>query len=132
MNLLRSPRNKILAVCGLLLALSLAAIAKGLDPVSLARWALGATAVAGLGFWVWKVRPAHGRFALPARLHVVSRAGLAPRCGVALVEADGRTFLVVHGDGYAEVCEAPANRDSQGRRSSRRPRHARVVKGGAR
>ena len=132
MNLLRSPRNKIAAVSALLLALSLAAVAKGLDAVSVARWVLAAAAAAGLLFWGWKVRPAHGRFVLPNRLQVVSRAGLAQRCGVALVEADGRTFLVVHGDGYAEVCEAPVGGTPKGRRTPLRPRHARLAKGGAR
>lgn len=132
MNLLRSPRNKIVAVSALLLTLSLVAVAKGLDAVAIARWVLAAAAAAGLLYWYWKVRPARGHFALPARLHVVSRAGLAQRCQVALVEADGRTFLVVHGEGYAEVCEAPAGRRTQGRRTPRRPRCARVAKGGAR
>jgi hypothetical protein len=132
MNLLRSPRNKIVAISVVLTLLSLGAVAKGLDAVSIARWVLAAAAVAGLLYWHWKARPAGGRFALPARLQVVSRAGLAQRCGVALVEADGRTFLVVHGDGYAEVCEAPSGPRAQGRRPPRRPRPARVVKGGAR
>ena len=134
MDLLRSPKNKIVVASALMLALSLAAVAKGLDAASVARWLLAGAAIVGAVLWYRKVRPGGGRFAMPARLHVVSRAGLAQRCGVALVEADGRTFLVVHGDGYAEVCEAPPGAPrAQGRRSpGRRARRVRVVKGGGR
>jgi hypothetical protein len=46
---------------------------------------------------------------LPERLKVVSRAGLSQRCGLVLVEADGRSFLVAFGDSFAEIHEAPAS-----------------------
>ncbi|MHB8872740.1 MAG: hypothetical protein ACYC8T_03540 [Myxococcaceae bacterium] len=132
MEMLRSPRNKIFAASALLLVLSAAALAKGLDAVTAARWILAAAAAVGLVVWYRRARGAGARFVAPSRLTVVSRAGLAQRCGVALVEADGRTFLVVHGDGYAEVCEAPAPERRQGRRAPRRGRSQRIVKGGGR
>jgi hypothetical protein len=43
-------------------------------------------------------------------LRVVSRAGLSQRCGIALVEADGHSFLVAFGDSFAEIQKAPASK----------------------
>ncbi len=129
MELLRSPRNKLIASALLLALLSAAAIARGFDVVTAARCVLAAVALGGLALWAFRARAARAHFELAPRLVVVSRAGLAQRCGVALVEADGRTFLVVHGDGYAEVCDAPALAPRQGRRGPRRPRRASGQKG---
>ncbi len=125
MELLRSPKNKLLAASAMLVVLAVAASAKGIDAGGIARWVLGAAAIAGIAFWFVKARSAGAKFALPGRLQVISRAGLSPKCGVALVEADGRTYLVVYGDGFAEVSPAPAVVTAK----ARRPRRA---KGGAR
>src|SRR5258708_32834913 len=36
-------------------------------------------------------------------MKIVSRVGLSQRAALALVEVDGRSFLIVHGEGYARV-----------------------------
>jgi flagellar protein FliO/FliZ len=106
MPTLGSPKHKLIAASVLLIALVVLAGLQGLPMVSASRWLLGAAAVAGLAIWMWRTRGT-GLAAPPSRLHVLSRAGLSQRCGLALVEADGRTFLVAYGDGFAEMLEAP-------------------------
>ena len=44
-----------------------------------------------------------GRFATTPRLQVVQKVGLSPRSGVALIEVDGRSFLIVHGEGGTRI-----------------------------
>ena len=102
MNLLSSPRNKLLAASALLLALGTAATLGGLDAAAVARAVLACTAVAGLAWWYLKARRVSPDAPAP-RLQVVSRTGLSQRAAVALVEVDGKSFLIVHGDGYAQV-----------------------------
>lgn len=129
MELLRPPRNKLIAAAVSLLALGAAASLQGLDAALIARIVLGVAALVGLALWLGRARRA-ASFSAPARLEVLSRAGLSQRCGVALVQAEGRTFLVVHGDGYAEICDAAAA-PARARRP-RPPRRASIRKGGAR
>ena len=107
-----SPRRRLLLASGLLLGLAALAPLGGLSAPGAARWLLGAGALAGLGWWLWHRGSASPRFTLPERLRVVSRAGLSQRCGIALVEADGRTFLVAFGDSFAEIRPAPGRRAS--------------------
>ncbi len=102
-----SPRTRLLLAGGLVLGLAALAPLGGLSAASAARWLLGAVALAGLGWWLRRRGALGPRFALPERLHVVSRAGLSPRCGLALVEVDGRGFLVAFGDSFAEIRAAP-------------------------
>jgi flagellar protein FliO/FliZ len=129
MELLRSPRNKLIAASALLLVLVAAASLKGLDAAPIARIVLGAAAVIPFAVWVRRARKA-STLSAPVRLEVLSRTGLSQRCGVALVRAEGRTFLVVHGDGYAEICDA-ASAPPRARRP-RPPRRPSARKGGAR
>ncbi len=103
-----SPRHRLLIASGMLLGLAALAPLGGLSASGAARWILGAVVVAGLGAWLWRRGVASPRFSLPERLRVISRAGLSPRCGLALVEADGRSFLVAFGDSFAEIHQAPA------------------------
>jgi flagellar protein FliO/FliZ len=102
-----SPALRRLALAGALLgALALgAALSAGVSGVSLARAGLGAAAVAALGLWLRRARDGGRRsaFAATTRLRVVQRVGLSPRTGLALVEVDGRPYLVVHGDGFARL-----------------------------
>lgn len=105
-----SPRRRLLLASGLLLGLTALAPLSGMSAAGAARWLLGAGALAGLGWWWWRRDGASPRFMLPERLKVVSRAGLSQRCGIALVEADGRTFLVAFGDSFAEIRPAPSRR----------------------
>jgi flagellar biogenesis protein FliO len=107
MDFLRSPRNKLIAAAVLIAVLAAAAQAHGFDAVSLSRWLIAGLSMVGLGFWALKKRNAAPAFALPPRLRVLSKTGLSQRCSLALVEADGRNFLVAFGDGFAEMREAP-------------------------
>lgn len=103
MNLLSSPRNKVIAASLMLLALGAAAGVSGLNAAAAARAVLALVSIAGLAWWFLRARGAAGPVEAP-RLSVVSRVGLAGRTGLALVEVDGKTFLVVHGEGFAKVC----------------------------
>lgn len=108
MEALRSPKHKVILVSVLLLLLAFAASRNGIDAGGTARWILGLAAVVGGVMWFRRTRKVSARFPIPTRLEVVSRVGLSPRCGLALVCAEGRSYLVVHGDGYAEITEMPA------------------------
>ncbi|MDY7228614.1 flagellar biosynthetic protein FliO [Hyalangium rubrum] len=102
-----SPRHRLLLAGGLILGLAALAPLGGLSASGVARWLLGAIALAGLGWWLRRRSTTGPRFSLPERLRVISRAALSQRCGLALVEADGRSFLVAFGDSFAEIREAP-------------------------
>ena len=124
MDFLRSPKNKLIAAAVLIAVLAAAAQVHGFDAVSLSRWLIAGLSIVGLGFWALKKRNVAPAFALPPRLQVLSKTGLSQRCSLALVEADGRTFLVAFGDGFAEMREAP--------RAAARVRKTSSRKGGAR
>jgi flagellar protein FliO/FliZ len=101
-----TPKKKLIVACVALAALLTMAIFRGASAAVAARAVLAAAALGGIGWW-WlrnqKFSPAK-KFQMAPRLSVISRAGLSQRTGLALVEVDGRSFLVVHGDGYAEIC----------------------------
>lgn len=105
-----SPRYRLLLASGLILVLATLASWSGLPASGGARWLLGIAMLVGLGWWWSRRNPGGARFALPQRLQVISRAGLSQRCGIALVEADGRGYLVAYGDSFAEIREAPARK----------------------
>ena len=109
-----SPRKRLLIASGLLLCLMALAPLGGGSASGAARWSLGAMALASLGWWMWRRGTTGQQFTLPERLKVVSRAGLSQRCGIALVEADGRSFLVAFGDSFAEIHDTPAPRQAKG------------------
>lgn len=117
---LHSPKQKLLVATGALIAVIVAASAQGASAAVVARIIL---IVAGAGAIAWlatRRRASASKFELPPRLHVVSRAGLSQRCAVALIEADGRSYLVAYGDGFAEIrAERPAATRTQGRRPRR-------------
>ncbi|MCA2977318.1 MAG: hypothetical protein INH41_04385 [Myxococcaceae bacterium] len=101
-----TPRQKLvaLAVAFGLLTLGLA-VASGSFTTG-ARLVLGGLAVGGLCSYGLAQRGAlalPGRFAKTPRLQVVQKVGLSARCGVALVEVDGRAYLIVHGEGAPRV-----------------------------
>ena len=103
--LLKTPKAKLLAACGLLAALALIAPSQSMNPTMLARLVLGGVALAGLAWWAVRRQASPAKFALAPRLQVAARTGLSPKCSVALVEADGRTYLIAFGDGFAEIQE---------------------------
>jgi hypothetical protein len=106
-----SPRHKLLLAGCCLAALALGLGARGgWSAAGFARVTLGLAAAAGLALWYLRARGARdpaGSFVAAPRLAVIQRAGLSPRTGVALVEVDGRPYLVVHGEGFARVRQVP-------------------------
>jgi len=98
-----TPKAKLLAASGLLLALAIAASMNGLSAASVARAVLALAAIAAASLWAVRRSRAAPAFSLEPRLRVVQRAGLSPRCSVALVALDGSEFLVAYGDGFAEI-----------------------------
>jgi len=72
--------------------------------VMVARVVLALVMVVGVGGW-WLRRGAARTRRVPVaeRMKVVCRDGLSPRCGVALVEAEGRSFLITFGESFAAV-----------------------------
>lgn len=107
MKLLETPKAKVFAACAALVVLLAMGSAAGASSASVARLVLGLVSVAGMGFWFVRAKGGLGapakKFELAPRLSVISRTGLSQKAGVALVEVDGRPYLVVHGDGFAEV-----------------------------
>lgn len=118
-----SPRARLLLALGLLLGLAGWAQGSGASVTTWARTLCGALALVCLGAW-WLRREREGsRFPLAEPLRVVSRAGLSPRCGVALVEVEGRRHLVVFGDSFAEIrpVRVPPNGSFRSRRRAGAP-----------
>ena len=92
-----------MAALGLAALLAVWGTAHGAGAAAAARVALGLGAIGGLAGWYVRGARRAGTFGLPPRLVVVSRAGLSARAGLALVEADGEAYLVVHGEGFARI-----------------------------
>lgn len=114
-----SPRTKILAAAALVALLAACSQAAGVSAATAARALLGLVAIAGLTLWTVRSRRNAGRPALGPRLQVSARAGLSQRCGVALVEADERRYLVAYGDGFAQVLDGLPATPRAGRRGRR-------------
>ena len=115
-----TPKTKLLAACAALVALLAMATLRGMSASAVARAVLAVAALAGIGGW-WirsqKSSPSK-KFQMAPRMSVVSRAGLSQRTALALVEVDGNSFLVVHGDGYAEICSTSKDRPAARLRKS--------------
>ncbi|MBJ6759238.1 hypothetical protein JGU66_00595 [Myxococcaceae bacterium JPH2] len=101
-----SIRTRLMWAVALMLGLLAAVpLGGGVSAATVARGILGVSVVGALGWW-WRRRAMAGPGVVPpSRMTVVSRAGLSQRCGLALVEVDGRGYLVVHGDSFAEIRE---------------------------
>nr|WP_253899648.1 hypothetical protein [Corallococcus carmarthensis] len=105
-----SPRGRLLFASALLVGLATLAPLGGLSLVGTSRLLIGSMALAGLG-WVLLRKGGTAGSADAAALEplsIVSRTGLSQRCGLALVEADGRRYLVAYGDTFAEIHETRA------------------------
>jgi flagellar protein FliO/FliZ len=99
-----TPRYKLFAASSLLLVLPAVSALQGATAAGAARLALGLAAAGGLALWLSRTKAlTPGRFKTAPRLSVVQRVGLSARSGLALVEVDGRPYLVVHGDGFARI-----------------------------
>ncbi|ADO74086.1 flagellar biosynthetic protein FliO [Stigmatella aurantiaca] len=102
-----SLRNRLLMATGLVLGLAMMGWLGRMPAAQASRWGLWALALVGVGIgWVCR-RSLGPRFVLPERLRIISRAGLSQRCGLALVEVEGKRFLVAFGDSFAELHETP-------------------------
>ena len=133
----RSITLKLLAASLLLLLLAAFAQRSGVSAALLSRLVLGLLACAGLAAWLVKARRAGGHlasrpFQLPPRLGIAARVSLSARCGLALVEADGRRYLVAHGDGFAHLLNALPPRAPVQARAGRRPLPGRAARSGGR
>ncbi|MCU0700331.1 MAG: flagellar biosynthetic protein FliO [Myxococcaceae bacterium] len=100
-----APRQKLIALGIATGLLTLGAAAASGSFTSAARIVLGTGAIAGLVAWAIRQKglALPSRFARTPRLQVVQKIGLSPRTGVALIEVDGRSFLIVHGDGAPRI-----------------------------
>jgi flagellar biogenesis protein FliO len=100
-----SPRNKLIAAAAMLVLFPVVAMLQGASAATAARLVLGLLALAGVTVWVLRSKGnlSLSRFKAAARLSVVQRVGLSARSGVALIEVDGRPYLIVHGDGFARI-----------------------------
>lgn len=106
-----SFRQKLFGAAGLALSAPLLASLQGASASTVARVVLGVAAIVGLAVWFVKARGGlqpGSKFKAAPRLNVVQRVGLSQRTGLALVEVDGKPYLVVHGDGFARI--RPARR----------------------
>jgi flagellar protein FliO/FliZ len=117
MNLLSSARSKLLLASALLAGLAFTARLQSLSAGLAARWLLALAALGGAAWWWKRHTQLLPRSMEMPRLEVLARTGLSQRCGVALVRAEGRTYLVAHGDGFAEIRETPGVLPSQGRKA---------------
>ncbi|MBN8466008.1 flagellar biosynthetic protein FliO [Corallococcus exiguus] len=105
-----SPRGRLLFASALLVGLATLAPLGGLSLVGTSRLLIGATALGGLGWVLLRKGGMAGSAdaAAPEPLSIVSRTGLSQRCGLALVDVDGRRYLVAYGDTFAEIHETRA------------------------
>lgn len=108
-----SPRHKLVGAALLALIAPLIAAAQGASAATAARVLLGLAAAGGLVFWFIRARGglSTSKFKAAPRLNVVQRVGLSQRTGLALIEVDGKPYLVVHGDGFAKI--SPARRPTR-------------------
>ena len=115
---LAAPRHKLMLAGALVVGLALLTSTQGLSVVTLARGVLVGVLLVGLGAGFMRRGRDGAGFTLAERMRVVSRAGLSPRCGLALVEVDGRSYLVAFGEGFARIqhARAPVRLKSRPRR----------------
>ena len=108
-----SPRHKLIGAALLALVAPLIAAAQGASAATAARVLLGLVAAGGIAFWFIRARGglSDSKFKSAPRLNVVQRVGLSQRTGLALIEVDGKPYLVVHGDGFAKI--TPAKRPAR-------------------
>lgn len=109
-----SPRQKLFGAAVLALCVPVLASLQGASAATVARVLLGLAALGGLAAWFIRARGGLGlpsKFKAAPRLAVVQRVGLSPRTGLALIEVDGKPYLVVHGDGFARI--RPARRPTR-------------------
>jgi flagellar biogenesis protein FliO len=105
-SILTNPKTKlILAFSGLILLVSISILSQAqLSMSSIARGILALACIGVFGVWFLKQKAQGGtKFINAPRLQVVQRIGLSQKSQVALIEADGRQYLIVHGEGFATV-----------------------------
>lgn len=103
-----TPKQKLVGASIAALTIPLAASFNGASSATAARIVIAVLALGGLVFWFVRAKGGLGflagsKFKSAPRLNVVQRVGLSPRTGLALIEVDGKPYLVVHGDGFARI-----------------------------
>lgn len=116
MTLAITPRQKLVGASLAALTIPLAASFQGASATTAARIVIAVIALGGLAFWFIRAKGGLGflsgtKFKSAPRLNVVQRVGLSQRTGLALIEVDGKPYLVVHGDGFARI--RPARRPTR-------------------
>lgn len=116
MTLAITPRQKLVGASLAALMIPLAASLQGASAATAARAVIAVLALGGLAFWFIRAKGGLGflagtKFKSAPRLEVVQRVGLSQRTGLALIEVDGKPYLVVHGDGFARI--RPARRPTR-------------------
>jgi hypothetical protein len=109
MKHLKHPGTKLTIASVLLLGLLLFTPGARLDITFISRALLVVSALAALWFWLKKRAAPMQERSFGPRLRVLDKASLSPKCGLALVEMEGRKFLVAHGDGFAQIHEPTKN-----------------------
>lgn len=107
-----TPRQKLLAASGIFAVLATVTVGHGASAAWVARALLGLAGVGGLVVWTRSRVPRTARGALPLRLSVTQRVSLSPKTSLALVEAEGCGYLIVFGDGFAELKAIPPSQAS--------------------
>jgi flagellar biogenesis protein FliO len=97
-----SIKTKLLLIAGLVLTLAALAAIQSASWTTAARIILGAAGLIGGAYWYAK-RAQPAAFTMETRVNVVQRVGLSQRNALALVEVDGQSYLIVHGDGFARI-----------------------------
>jgi flagellar protein FliO/FliZ len=108
-NLLRTIRFKALGALVLLAAL-LGISRVPFADVSASTWLLAAALMGTGALLVKKARSPDRLLLSPKRLEVIAKVGLSTKCGVALLVADGRSYLLVHGEGFATMRQTRGQR----------------------
>lgn len=101
MNTFAPLRMKLAAAAGLALLVAAVALAQRFGFAVAARATLVPLALGAIAWWLKRSR--EGAVRPPARLSIVSRASLSSRAQLALVSVDGREFVIVYGDSFAQL-----------------------------
>ena len=98
-----SSKNKVLVATAALLGVVWMNTFFGLSVTTASRVTLG-VALLGALFILGKGGKEGAHAATPsARLKLLSQVGLSRGCRASLLEADGQTYMVIHGEGHAQI-----------------------------
>ncbi len=113
-----TPQFKLIGASVLILSAPLVAAIQGASAPAVARILLALVALGGLAAWFLRARRVVNSSPIQSvpRLSLTQRIGLNTSTGVALIEVDGRAYLVVHGQGFAKIRPVPRSAPLESRR----------------